>query len=372
VRVLVLVIIAGCGRFGFDDEVAPDACAVSISTLTSRVNLHSKVTFTAVGGRPPYQYTLVSGPDGWVDTDGTYFSIDQSGTATIEAVDVFGCSARASVAVGGDSLFYVGGTSMSVPTNEVLRSDDGITWTVVGTLPEARYSGALLVLNDRMYYVSGSGVSVARDVYSSADGVAWTKIGDVPVGATSFGAVVRKHKMWMVGGNGNGRAATYSMDGINWSRGGDLPDDNHGGSLAVLDEMLIYTGGHNGNLYDWVVGSVDGLTWAEIGTLPAGREYHRSITVDNTMILVGGQTTAPAALSLVTATTDGMTFQTMPDLPTGRANAGLAWFGGELWSVGGSDGNGVYSAPMAGPWTSRSTNFPAPRTSGGLVAFTPL
>jgi hypothetical protein len=31
----------------------------------------------------------------------------------------------------------------------------------------------------------------------------------------------------------------------------------------------------------------------------------------------------------------------------------------------------VYSAPMGGSWTSHATDFPAPRTSGGLVAFTP-
>lgn len=368
---LVLVCIAGCGRFGFDNEVAPDACAVAVSAPSSRTNVHSKVTFTANGGRAPYEFRLVSGP-GAISAGGSFASAGQPGTATIEATDVFGCSAQASIAVGGDSLFYVGGTSSSVPTNQVLRSDDGITWSVVGTLPAPRYSGALLVKDDRMFYISGSNATAARDVYSSADGVTWTKVGDVPVAATSFGSAVLRDRMWMVGGNGNGRATVWSTDGITWTRAGDLPTDNHGGSLAVLNDGLVYTGGHNGNLYDWVVRSEDGETWTEIGTLPAGREYHRAITIDGTMLLVGGQTTTPTALALVTATTNGTTFQTEPDLPTGRANAGLAWFREELWSVGGSDGNGVYSAPMAGTWTSRTTDFPAPRTSGGLVAFTPL
>ncbi len=368
---VVLSCLAGCGRYGFDGVVAPDACTVTVTAPNARMNVHSTATFVAGGGRAPYEFSLVSGP-GTIAIDGVFTSASQPGTATIEARDAFGCAAQTTIEVGGDSLFYVGGTSMSVPTDQVLRSDDGLTWTVVGNLPEARYSGALLVLNDRMFYVSGSNVSVERDVYTSADGVTWTKVGDVPVGATSFGSVVWRGKMWMVGGNGNGRATTWSIDGASWTRAGDLPDDNHGGSLAVLSDRLVYTGGHNGALYDWVVRSDDGQTWTEIAALPAGREYHRAITIDDTMVLVGGQTTTPTALRLVTATTDGMTFQMEPDLPTGRANAGLAWFRGELWSVGGSDGNGVYSAPMAGPWTSRTTNFPAPRTSGGLVAFTPL
>lgn len=367
---LSLVWLVGCGRLGFDDEVLDDACAVGVSGSVARANFHSTATFTADGGRAPYVFALVSGP-GSVDVDGGYTSADQAGTATIEVVDAFGCSAQTTIEVGGDSLFYVGGTSMSVPTNEVLRSDDGITWTVVGTLPEPRYSGALLVLRDRMFYVSGSQVSVSRDVFASSDGVTWTRVGDVPVAATSFGNVVARGKMWMVGGNGNAAAVTYSPDGITWTKAGDLPMDNHGGSLAALDDGLVYAGGHNGSLFDWVVRSDDGVTWTQIGTLPAGREYHRAITVGSTMLLVGGQNTVPTPLRLVTATSDGTTFLGQPDLPSGRANAGLAWFRDELWSVGGSDGNGVYSAPMGGTWTARATNFPAPRTSGGLVVFTP-
>jgi len=366
----MLLCVAGCGRLGFDDETPPDACTVSANASVARANFHSSAAFVADGGRAPYAFTLVSGP-GSVDPSGTFTSTDQGGTATVEAVDSFGCSAQASIEIGGDSLFYVGGTSNSVPTDQVLRSDDGLTWTVVGNLPAPRNSGALLVLNDRMYWISGTNVNPARDVFASNDGVTWTKVGDVPVAATSFGNVVMHQAMWMVGGNGNTGAVRSSTDGVTWTRTGDLPEDNHGGSLAALGDSLVYAGGHNGNLYDWVLSSTDGVSWTQIGTLPAGREYHRAITIGTTMVLVGGQDTVPTPLRLVTATTDGTTFQAEPALPSGRANAGLAWFHDELWSVGGSDGNGVYSAPMAGAWVLRTSNFPAPRTSGGLVAFTP-
>ena len=86
------------------------------------------------------------------------------------------------------------------------------------------------------------------------------------------------------------------------------------------------------------------------GTLPAGREYHRALTIDSTMILVGGQNTVPTPLPFVTTTSDGVTFEAKTALPSGRANAGLAWFKTELWAVGGSDNHGVYSAPMGGAW----------------------
>jgi hypothetical protein len=364
-----LCILAGCGRFGFDDEVAPDACAVTLTPAAQRANFHSHVTLAAAGGRAPYEITLDAGP-GTVSVDGVFAATDQPGIATITARDVFGCSATTMIDVGGDSLFYVGGASNAVPTREVLRSDDGLTWTVVGILPAARTTGALYVLDDQMYWVSGAGAATATDVYASSDGVTWAKIADVPVGATSFGNTVKDGEMWMVGGNGNTGAVTHSRDGITWTLAGQLPMDNHGGSLSAFGGNLIYAGGHNGNLFDWVLSSPDGATWTRIGTLPMGREYHRAIVVDGTLFLVGGQDTTPTPLPLVTATTDGMSFVSDPMLPAGRPFGSLAIWRGELWSIGGSDMGGVWTASPGGAWQQRASNF-APRQGGGLAVFTP-
>jgi len=367
--VVLLACIAGCGRWGFDDEVAPDACTVTISASVSRANFNSRVAFTADGGRPPYVFTLDAGP-GAIAVDGDFTSADQPGTATISARDSFGCSAQTTLEVGGDSLFYVGGASNAVPTREVLRSDDGTTWSVVGMLPAARTTGALYVLDDRMFWVSGANAGTVTDVYASSDGATWAKVGDVPVGATSFGNTVRDGEMWMVGGNGNTGAVTHSKDGVTWTTAGSLPMENHGGTLSVLGGDLIYTGGHNGALFDWVLRSTDGATWSRAGTLPMGREYHRAIVVADMLYLVGGQDTTPTPLPLVTSTTDGAAFAANPALPAGRPFGSLAMWRGELWSVGGSDLGGVWTATPGGAWQQRTGNF-APRQGGGLALFTP-
>jgi N-acetylneuraminic acid mutarotase len=174
----------------------------------------------------------------------------------------------------------------------------------------------------------------------------------------------------MVGGNGNTGAVTHSRDGITWTNAGSLPMDNHGGSLSVLGGDLVYAGGHNGALFDWVLKSATGASWTQIGTLPMGREYHRAIVVDSTLFLVGGQDTNPTPLPLVTATTDGTSFTADPALPAGRPFGSLALWRGELWSVGGSDMGGVWTSVPGGAWQQRTSNF-APRQGGGLAAFTP-
>ncbi len=367
--VIAVACLAGCGRWGFDEETAPDACTVTISASASRANFNSRVSFTADGGRPPYVFTLESGP-GAIAVDGELTTADQPGTAKVSVSDGFGCSAQMGLEVGGDSLFYVGGASNAVPTRDVLRSDDGTTWTVVGQLPAARTTGALYVLDDRMFWVSGANANPVTDVYASRDGATWAKVGDVPVGATSFGNTVRAGEMWMVGGNGNTGAVTHSRDGVTWRTAGSLPMDNHGGTLSVFGGDLIYTGGHNGPLFDWVLRSADGTTWSRVGTLPMGREYHRAIVVADTLYLVGGQDTTPTPLTLVTSTTDGAAFAANPALPAGRPFGSLAMWRDKLWSVGGSDLGGVWSASPGGAWQQHTSNF-APRQGGGLAVFTP-
>lgn len=373
VRTIAFAICAvclGCGRFGFDDEQPADACAVTVTPSVQRANLHSEAVFTASGGRPPYEFTLVSGP-GTVSVDGQFVAADQPGVATVQAVDSFGCAAQTTLDVGGDSLFYVGGASNAVPSAQVLRSDDGLTWTTVGMLPGPRTTGALLVLRDTMFWISGTNVSAERDVFASSDGATWTKVGDVPVAATSFGNTVFGGAMMMAGGNGNAGNVVRSTDGVTWTNVGSLPMDNHGGTLNVLGGNLLYAGGHNGSLFDWVLSSPTGAAWTQVGTLPMGREYHRAIVVAGTLYFVGGQDTNPTPLPLVTSTTDGVAFTPDPDLPAGRPFGSLALWRGELWSVGGSDGGGVWTSTPGGAWTQRTTNFPAPRQGGGLVAFTP-
>lgn len=116
---------------------------------------------------------------------------------TITASDDNGCVAEATLDIGGTSFFYVGGWSMAVPAREVLRSEDGATWTVVGQPPDRRVNGALVVFRDRLWWISGSDGSTPQTaIYASDDGVTWTVAGNVPTGATNFDFTIYRDQLW--------------------------------------------------------------------------------------------------------------------------------------------------------------------------------
>jgi hypothetical protein len=373
VTVLVMVLTAGCGRVAFE-PMESENCQLAFAATSPRVNFHSKRTLEATMGLPPYRFAVVAGDAASIDAEtGELVSGGQPGVVQIAVSDAEQCEANVEVTVGGDRLWYVGGSSNAVPQRDVWSSTDGVTWAHVGMLPGPRQYGGLLVYRDRLWYLSGSatGSNFNSEVFSSTDGVTWTMVGLVPVGATSFGHAVFAGRMWMVGGNNNAAKIVSSDDGVSWRSEGSLPMDNHGGSLGVLGDKLVYAGGHNGALFNWVLASADGAAWTQIGTLAQAREYHSTITIGDTMWIVGGQDTTPTALASVVATTTGAAFAPMTALPAERAFGALARLGERLWSVGGTNGAGVWSAALDGTWRVEETNFPLPRQGGGIAVFTP-
>ncbi len=376
--VFLLCILGGCGRLGFDDEdTLPDECMLAIDPGAPRLNFHSQRSIQSSGGTAPVTFTL-SG-SGTIDAAGVVSAGGDPGIATILAADAGGCTAEATLEIGGDTLWYVGGTSMSVPSPQVWRSTDGLAWTLAGTLPDKRTSGALLVFRDRLWWISGSdGVGPRDEVWSSDDGAIWTLAGHSPVAATNFGSVVFDNRMWMIGGStGTDVKTVYaSVDGDTWSMIGQLPDDSHGGSAIVAAGTMWYLGGHNrntGTLKSWVLSSATGVTWQQTGTMMTGREYAAAIQAQDTIVLAGGQDLTPMQTSSVIAIMNGTTFAPQAALPVARAMGSLVLFDNRAWSIGGNDGGAVIVGTVpATSWTMQTTNFPVPRQGGRTAVFSPL
>ena len=373
------LILAGCGRFGFDGrEVPPDGCAVAIAPAQQRINFNSTRQLGPTGGVGAYHYTLAGDGATVGATNGVVASRDQPGQATVTITDDVGCTAEARIDIGGDALWYVGGSSMGVPSAQVYKSTDGATWTLAGSLPDKRNSGALFVFHDQLIYATGTdGVGPKTDVFATSDGMAWTKLGDVPTATANPGYAVFKDRMWLVGGAGNPDIlSVFSSDvGMVWTQTGSLPDLNHGGAVAATADKLWYIGGHNnsnGMLYRWVLSSTDG-NFAMAGNLASGREYASAIAIGDTVMLAGGQDTTPASMASVLTTQNGTTLVTQPPLPVARAFTALVRFGDFIYSIGGNDGGGVVRAPAAGgAWTAVTGNFPQPRQGGKVAVFTPV
>jgi len=378
------VLLVGCGRFGFGD-VPPVldgvTCDLAFDTSEGRVNFNAHRTLTTTGGRDPVSYSIDNPLLAGLDTmTGELRAFTQAGRVVVTAEDANGCTADLPLTIGGDAIYYAGGSVASVPRREVYRSTDATNWTQVGLLPAARMYGALITFRDRLWWISGSDGSAVPDIFVSDNGADWTTAGAVPAAAatSSFAITVFEDRLYFVGGNQNGTSQTgvyRSDDAVTWTKVGDLTMPNHGGSLAVLDGKMIYAGGHNSTmgLFDWVCeSSDDGVTWPEIGNLAIGREYHSAVVMSNRLYVIGGQDTTPTALSSVASTADGVTWQPEPALPAGRAFGPVVRIDGTLFSLGGTDMGGVFKGSAGGTWTTVPSTFPLPRQGGSAAFFTPV
>lgn len=368
--------LAGCGRVGFDDQAPPtEACTLALDAGAPRLNFHSQRSVQIVGGTDPVQLSVSAIAS--IDATGVVTSRGIAGPATVTAVDAGGCTAEVTLEIGGDTLFYVGGTLNAVPSADVLTSTDGLAWTTTpNALPAKRTSGALLVYRDKLWWVSGSdGVGARDEVYASADGVAWTLVGHVTRAGLNPGFAVFRDRMWIIGGDSSPDTDEVysSTDGATWKLEGRLPELNHGGSAVVMNDQLWYLGGHNntaGKLYDWVLRTNDGVTWTPAGSMPQGREYASAYVEDDAIVYLGGQNLSSVKSNDVLATTNGSAFASVGPLPVARAFGAVAWFQGAAWSVGGTDGGAVVRGSRAGPWTMpTTTGFATPRQGGRLAVF---
>lgn len=371
---IVALALAGCGRYAFEDH-GTDACALQIPGTATRINFNTHRTLETTGGRAPLRFTATPSAANVAtinDTTGELIAGDEPGTVTVGVTDADACAATATYSIGGDSLFYIGGSSNSVPSALVYRSTDGQTWTNVGSLPDKREFGAAIVFQNRLWYFSGTdGTNIHDDIFVTDDGVTWSAAGHVPNGASSFGFTIFKDQLYFVGGNNNAGRVYRSSDALNWTLVGSLPMDNHGGALVGLANQLIYAGGHNGSIFNWVLASPDGATWTQVGTLPTPREYASSTHVGDRMYVIGGQDTTPTAYPTVSSTLDGITWTNEPPLPVARAFGGLVRIADTLYSFGGTDGGGALIGTPSGAWTNMGSSFPIPRQGGSIVAFSP-
>ena len=366
-RASLVLALVGCGRVGFDAQCGIDA--LTISPTAAHANFDSLVQFDATGGCPPYRFTQ-TGP-GEIDVDGRYVTTSQVGTSEVTVTDTLGDTARATLEIGGTSLWFLGGAVNEVPKDEIWRSDDGLAWTMVGTLPVPVRSAATLVFDDRIWVIGGTDAQASDAVWVSADGVTWSQAGRLPAPDSYPSAAVFERQIWVIGGNGVPGQVLKSNDGAAWAHAGDLPILSHGASAIVHRGRLWYLGGHDVDnvLYDEARSTIDGASWTVEGRLPSERELTGSWIANDQLVVAGGL--GAAELDEVVTSSDGVSWTVEGTLPATRYYGGFAELGARRWAVGGTDGGAVWSSADGLSWTVEDANFPLPRSDGGLVAFTP-
>ncbi|MBL0340058.1 MAG: T9SS type A sorting domain-containing protein [Bacteroidetes bacterium] len=189
--------------------------------------------------------------DVWKSTDGINW------TQTTSAIPGYVLRNNPNYAYANGQIFVYGGEQCSGnPLNDVWSSIVGITWT---QLPNAPWSGRGMQVNScvdgsgQIWMLSGSNEGTRRsfnEVWKTADGITWTLVNEsAPWRGRLWHTVAWfDNKMWLMGGLATGAEMNdvwYSEDGINWhelksTAGNEPANTRHAQSTTVFDNALWY------------------------------------------------------------------------------------------------------------------------------------
>lgn len=196
--------------------------------------------------------------DVWKSTDGINW------TQTVSAIPGYVNRICPNYAYTAGQLFVYGGEQCSgSPLNDVWSSTDGITWNHIADAP---WIGRGMQINScvdnsgQIWMLSGSSDGTRRaynEVWKSADGITWTLVNESAPWKGRYWHTVAwfDDKMWLMGGMATSLEMNdvwYSSDGITWhelkSTTGNWPAySRHAQSTTVFDNALWYMCGMGTN-----------------------------------------------------------------------------------------------------------------------------
>ncbi len=255
--------------------------------------VHFNNELWVLGGNTSAAAPAVPSNDIWRSSDGvTWTSVTTTGPMWT--------ARQQHVAVVYNSLMWVMGGNDGANKNDVWSSPDGINWTQVTAAANwsGRTAAQVLVHNNAMFLMGGSVSGNVADVWTSTNGSTWTLVTAAAnwTARRAFRAEVFNNQMWVMGGillgNILGNDVWYSTDGQTWTQAtaSALWTARHGFTLSVLDGRLWVMGGTDGTYKNDVYSSADGVAWTqETAAAPWGvRVQHASVVMNNRLFILGG------------------------------------------------------------------------------------
>lgn len=128
----------------------------------------------------------------------------------------------------------------------VLRYDPALDiWTELSPMPENRWAGTAVTLNDFIYYVGGAGGSLALLKYDPLND-SWTSLADLNQPREHSQAVVLNGEIYALGGRWNtglNQVEIYNPEADSWRRGPPMKQRRSGFGAAVWNNKIIAAGG---------------------------------------------------------------------------------------------------------------------------------
>ena len=257
-----------------------------------------------------------------------------------------------------------GSTAVNVPfTWTVTEPLAGAVWNDQTDVENytARHECSFVQAGDKFYLFGGRENSTTFDVYNY-QAKTWSQIANsAPAEFNHFQALEYQGLIWVIGAFKTNTFPNevpadfvwaYNPAADEWIQGPEIPAGRKRGSAGLVlhnNKFYIIAGntiGHNGGYIPWFDEFYPATgVWTALGDAPRARDHYHAAVIGDKLYLAGGRlsggaggTFAPliAEVDVYDFTTD--TWSTIPDLPTPRAAASVAYFENELYVIGGEIG----------------------------------
>jgi hypothetical protein len=157
------------------------------------------------------------------------------------------------------------------------------------------------------------------------------------------------------------RVSVYRTAAERWEELPRLPEGRHHAGAAILGGDLLVSGGAGATTSrtpedsHWVLRE-GAPSWEQLEPMPEGRFGHRAVSLGGRVLVVGGA--GPSSRVLLFSEEEGWTMGAA--LPVPRDHIAVVVRDGEIWAIGGRDGDG-------GPVTDVHTST-TPRATNGATA----
>jgi hypothetical protein len=247
----------------------------------------------------------------------------------------------------------------------------------------ARHECSFVQAGERFYLFGGRESPQTLDTYDYSSN-SWTTSASAPIPFNHFQATEYEGLVWVIGAFETNDFPTedpaddiWVFDPANdaWIQGPSIPVNRRRGSagLVVYDDKFYVVGGnelgHDGEYRSWF-DEFDPATgiWTPLTDAPRARDHFHAAVYGDKLYVAGGRlsggaggTFAPLIPEVDVYDFATGTWSTLAnDLPTPRAAASVALFGGEILVIGG-EGNGIaYDTvealdPLTETWSTRAS-----------------
>ena len=289
--------------------------------------------------------------------------------------------------------------SLGSGTNTLAWSNDGLTWTGLGTTIFST-QGNSTVWNGTMWIATGSGTNTLA---WSSDGIIWTSVtGSTGIFSTSGNGIAWNSSLFVATGSGTNTLA-YSLDGLIWTpvTASTSIFSTQGNSLSWNGTMFVATGsGTNtlawssdgiiwtavtgstgifsvsGNGVSWngsiwvatgsgtntLAYSYDGITWIGLGTSIFSTSGNK-ISWNGTMFIATGSGTNTLAYSY-----DGITWTGLGTSIFSTSGNSIVW-NNSIWIAVGQGTNSIAWSKNGTTWIPVTGNTGVFSTAGNGIAF---